>query len=257
MEIDMELGLKGKVAFVTGGSRGIGRATALRFAREGASVAFSYNSDKAAADETVAAIGDKGPESLAVRFDLADVSSMTAGVTQIRDRFGGIDIFVANAVQWASNLPPRNRSFEDVPGDEWTEQIRANLEGTIASLQAVLGLMRGRADARIVLVSSDVARHSFAGAGFYGASKAALTGLMQGLVAELRGDILVNIVSPGFTVTERNVERMPQGMRDAQGERTPTGRLSTPDDIARAVVFLGSPANRNITGETLSVTGGI
>jgi 3-oxoacyl-[acyl-carrier protein] reductase len=255
----MDLGLTRKIVFVTGGSRGIGRATALRFAGEGAHVALSYRRDKAQADATAAEIAAAGAEVLAVQFDLADAASMASAVATVRQRWGGIDVFVANAVQWPDALPDPQRRFEDVPAQEWRDLVRPNIEGVISGLQAVLPAMRGRPDGRIVLISSDVVRHrgpGHPGLGMYGASKAALTGLANGLIAELGGDILVNIVAPGFTVTERNLELMPQQLRDEQAGKTPTRRLSTPDDVARAIVFLGSPANGNITGETLNVTGG-
>jgi 3-oxoacyl-[acyl-carrier protein] reductase len=255
----MDLALTDKVVFITGGSRGIGRAAALRYAGEGARVAFSYHADKAQADDTAEAIVKEGGEALVVRLDLADPESMTAAVAEVGDRWGGIDVFVANAVQWASSLPDPKRRFEDTPPEEWRGMLQLNLMGTIASVQAVLPAMRGRPDGRIVLVSSDVSRRIFldrAGMGIYGAGKAALTGLLCGLVSELGGDILVNIVMPGFTVTERNLERMPQRLRDEQASHTPTHRLPTPDDVARAIVFLGSPANSNITAEILNVTGG-
>lgn len=192
-------------------------------------------------------------------LDLADAASMASAVAMVRQRWGGIDVFVANAVQWPDALPDPQRRFEDVPSQEWRDLVRPNIEGMIAGLQAVLPAMRGRPNGRIVLISSDVARHrgpEHPGLGIYGASKAALSGLANGLIAELGGDILVNIVAPGFTVTERNLELMPQRLRDQQAAHTPTRRLSTPDDVARAIVFLGSPANGNITGETLNVTGG-
>lgn len=252
----MDLGLAHKVVFVTGGSRGIGQAAAIRFAREGARVAFSYRTDRARADDTVAAVQAEGGQALPVWLDLAAPDSIALAVTAVQERWGGIDTFVANAVQWPSSVPDFQRRFEDMPRDEWRVLLEANLGGTIASVQAVLPAMRDRGDGRIVLVSSDVARHGFQGSGGYGSVKAALSGLTSALIAELGGDILVNIVTPGFTVTERNLEVMPQHLRDGQAARTPTRRLSTPDDVARAIVFLGSPASGNITGETLNVTGG-
>lgn len=255
----MDLGLTDKIAFVTGGSRGIGRAAAVGFAREGARVAFSYHSEKEQADATAAAVEAVGGTALPVRFDLADPESMVAAVDAIRERWGGVDVFVANAVRWPDSLPDPERRFEEVPRQEWRDLVRPNTEGAIAGLQAVLPAMRGRPDGRIVLISSDVARHrgpGQPGLGIYGMAKAALSGLANGLIAELGGDILVNIVAPGFTVTERNLAVMPQRLRDQQAAHTPTRRLSTPEDVARAIVFLGSPANGNITGETLNVTGG-
>ncbi|MCT2585266.1 SDR family NAD(P)-dependent oxidoreductase [Actinophytocola gossypii] len=255
----MDLQLLGRTVFVTGGSRGIGRAIALGYAGEGARVAFSYHSHRELADQTAAAIRDLGAEALPVRVDLDEPSSGAAAVTAIGRRWGGVDVFVANAVRWPDELPDQSRRFEHVPDTEWQGMLRANVEGLIALLQAVLPAMRGRADARIVLISSDLVRHrdpALHGLGFYSAAKAALVGLANGLISDLAGEVLVNIVSPGLTTTERNLTEMPQPVRDQQIARTATRRLSTPDDIARAVLFLGSPANGNITGELVTVAGG-
>ncbi len=195
----MDLGLAHKIVFITGGSRGIGQVAAIRFAREGARVAFSYRTDRARADDTVAAVQAEGGEALPVWLDLADPDSIAQAVTAVQERWGGIDAFVANAVQWPSSVPDFQRRFEDMPREEWRLLLEANLGGTIASVQAVLPAMRDRGDGRIVLVSSDVARHGFQGSGGYGSVKAALSGLTSALIAELGGDILVNIVTPGFT----------------------------------------------------------
>lgn len=252
----MDLGLQGRVAFITGGSRGIGRATALAYAREGARVAISYHSKADEAEKTARAIAEAGGEPLTVRLDLEDFDSARAAVHTIVETWGGVDSFVANAIQWPDKLPDPRQKFEDVPVDDWQSMVRGNVEGTIASLQAVLPAMRGRPDGRIVLISSDIFRNGNVGSAFYGGSKAALLGVCSSLVAELKGETLVNIVVPGFTTTERNVANAPEHIRDMQAAKTPTGRLSTPEDVANAVVFLGSPANRNITNDVLNVTGG-
>jgi NAD(P)-dependent dehydrogenase (short-subunit alcohol dehydrogenase family) len=252
----MDLGLHGRVAFVTGGSRGIGKAAALAYAREGARVAISYHSHADQAEETAQEIFRAGGEPLAVRLDLADFTSAESAVQTIVETWSGIDSFVASAVQWPDALPDPARRFEDTPPAEWQTMLRGNLEGTIASLQAVLPAMRGRPDGRIVLISSDIARNGNVGSAFYGAAKASLQGICTSLVAELKGDILVNTVVPGFTTTERNVKMAPKHIRATQAAKTPTGRLSTPEDIASAIVFLGSPANGNITRSVLNVTGG-
>jgi NAD(P)-dependent dehydrogenase (short-subunit alcohol dehydrogenase family) len=252
----VDLGLQERVAFVTGGSRGIGKAVALAYAREGARVAISYHSNLGQAEGTAEEISRSGGEPLVVRLDLGDFESALTAVQEIVKAWGGIDCFVASAVRWPDVLPDPNRKFEDTPAAEWQTMLRGNIEGTIATLQAVLPAMRDRSDGRIVLISSDIARNGNIGSAFYGASKAALQGIAASMVAELKGDILVNIVVPGFTTTERNVKNAPEHIRAAQAAKTPTGRLSAPDDIANAVVFLGSPANGNITRGVLNVTGG-
>jgi len=254
----MDLGLTDRVVLITGGSRGIGKATALAFAGEGARVALTYRSGNELAHKAVAEIIAMGGKALAVRLDLSEPDSISAGIDTVRKRWGGIDVFIANAVQFPDASPGAGPAFEDVPVEDWQRLLRSSLEGTIACIQAVLPAMRGRGDGRVVLISSDLARRvALPGTGIYGAAKAALAGLMNGLIAELRGDILVNIVTPGLTMTERNLDEIPQSLRDAATAHTPTGRLSQPEDVARAIVFLGSPANSNITGDNLNVTGGL
>lgn len=254
----MDLGLADRVVLVTGGSRGIGRATALMFASEGARVALTYRSAGEQARKVVAEILDMGGAALAVRLDLSEPDSISSAIDTVRQRWGGIDVFIANAVRYPDTPPGAGPPFEDVPTEEWQAILRGSLEGTVACIQTVLPAMRGRDNGRIVLISSDVARRvTLPGMGIYSAAKAALTGLMNGLIAELRGGVLVNIVTPGLTMTERNLDEIPQSLRDAVMAQTPTGRLSQPEDVARAIVFLGSPANANITGDNLSVTGGL
>ena len=254
----MDLGLADRVVLITGGSRGIGRATALAFAGEGARVALTYRTASEQAQKVVAEIVGMGGEALAVRLDLSEPDSISAAIEAVRRRWDGIDVFVANAVRFPDTAPGASPAFEDVPPEQWRAVLRGSLEGTIACIQAVLPAMRARGDGRIVLISSDLARRvALPGTGIYGAAKAALAGLMNGLVAELRGDILVNIVTPGLTMTERNLEQIPQSLRDVAIAHTPTGRLSQPEDVARAILFLGSPANVNITGDNVSVTGGL
>ena len=258
MGAQMDLGLADRVVLITGGSRGIGRATALAFAGEGARVALTYRSASEQAQKVVAEITEMGGEALAVPLDLSEPGSISAAIGTVRQRWGGVDVFIANAVQYPDTPPGAGPAFEDVPAEEWRGLLRRSVEGTIACIQAVLPAMRGRGDGRIVLISSDIARRiALPGTGIYGAAKAALAGLMNGLIAELRGDILVNIVTPGLTMTERNFDEIPLSLRDAATAHTPTGRLSQPEDVARAIVFLGSPANVNITGDNLSVTGGL
>jgi 3-oxoacyl-[acyl-carrier protein] reductase len=251
----MDLGLAGKNVLISGGSRGIGRATALAYAQEGARVAITYSSDPAKAEATRKEAAALGVDAMAVRLDLGDLESITTAVEAVRDRWDGIDVFVSNAVRWPKQIPRPDSRFEELALSEWQDLVRSNVEGTFATVQAVLPAMRGRGG-RIVLISSDVARRGAPGLQPYGTAKAALSGLARGLVAELRGDILVNIVTPGLTVTENNLAMMPQSVRDTEIGHTPTGRLSTPEDVARAIVFLGSPLNGNITGETVNVTGG-
>jgi NAD(P)-dependent dehydrogenase (short-subunit alcohol dehydrogenase family) len=245
----MDTGLKQKVVLVTGASKGIGRAIARGFAREGARLVLTYRSDEAAAMELVHEIEAAGGEAIAARLDLHDRGSIAAALRAGFERFGGIDVVVANAVLWPTRRPDRGR-FENIDPDDWREMLAANVEGTVATISGALPSMRERGWGRIVLISSSVAEEGQPGPSPYGPAKATYMGIARQLAWDAgRDGILVNVVGTGFTVTERNLEHFPDESRERVAALTPSGRLSTPDDVATLVVFLGSAANRNITGE--------
>jgi 3-oxoacyl-[acyl-carrier protein] reductase len=253
----MDLGMQGKTVLVTGASRGIGKAVALGYAAEGANVAVTYRSDEQRAADVVREVEARGGKGLAVPLELADTASVTAAVGTVAQHWGGLDVLVANAVQWGS-MGDFGKTLADSDPASWTHVLRANLEGTAATVRAAMPYLVEAAAGRIVLVSSGVSRHGLKGSTAYGAAKAALDGFMAGLKWEAgEHGVLVNVVSPGFTVTERNLERFPDSMREEVSARTPTRRLSGPADVAAAVLFLGSPANGNVTGSYLAVAGGI
>ncbi len=244
--------MKGRVALITGGSRGIGRASALAFASAGASVAITYRQDRDAAQRVVAELCHEGPEALAVPLELGDAASIDNAVATVVERWGGIDTLIANAVQWPTERPAGGR-FENIDPAEWRRLVDANVIGTAATVRAVLPTMRARTGGRIVLMSSSVGDEGVPGPGPYGVTKSALRGLARTLAWDVgRDGILVNVVNTGFTVTARNLERWPDAMRDAIAARIPSRRLSTPSDVASLVLFLGSPANANMTGEVVS-----
>lgn len=257
----MDYGLRSRVVFITGGSSGIGRATAVAFGREDARVAITYrvNADGAAA--TVAAVTDAGGQATAVRMDLADPGSIRTAVDDITHRWGGIDVLVNNAAETARHAEafrPDGPAFADIPPEAWQPQLTTGLEGIFHTVQAVIPAMLDRTWGRIVFVSSGAAEHGGPREQAYAAAKAALTGLTASLARELGPDhILVNIVMPAMTTTERVLRTVPEPVRNMIAGHLATGRLSTPDDVANAIVFLGSTANGNITGETLRVTGGL
>jgi NAD(P)-dependent dehydrogenase (short-subunit alcohol dehydrogenase family) len=251
----MDLNLEGRTVLISGGSRGIGRATALAYARENANVAITYHTGKAAAAAVLDEIRAAGAQAAAAFADLADPASIRAAADTVRERFGGIDVLVANAVRWPTDVM---MPLADAGLQPWTAAVRANFEGTTALIQAALPDLERSGTGRIVLISSGVARDGRSGATAYASAKAALDGLVAALKWEAgQHGILVNIVSPGFTVTENNLARFPDELRESVRQRTPSARLSTPSDVARAVLFLGSPANGNITGTYLPVAGGI
>jgi NAD(P)-dependent dehydrogenase (short-subunit alcohol dehydrogenase family) len=247
----METGMSGRVVLVTGGSSGIGRAVAIAYGGEGARVALTYRSGEAAARAVAREVEAAGGEALALPLELGRLDSCDAAIAAVRDRWGGIDVLVANAVQWPDRGAEDAGGFEYMRVERWRTTLRTNLEGTFATVRAALPAMRDRETAgRIVLVSSGLAEEGMPGGGDYGAAKAGLHGLARSLAWELgREGILVNVVDTGFTLTERNLEHFGDEMRERVAGAVPSRRLSTPEEVARLVVFLGSAANGNISGE--------
>jgi NAD(P)-dependent dehydrogenase (short-subunit alcohol dehydrogenase family) len=250
----MDTGLRGRAVLVTGGSSGIGRATAIAFAREGAKVAVTYRSDRDAANRVAVEIDNAGGEGVAVPLDLSAPESIDAAVEQVLMRWEGLGTLVANAVRWPQVA--RGPLAESDPL-VWERAMRANLEGTARTVRAAWPALAASRHGRVVLVSTGVTRHGMAGASAYATAKAGLEGLASALKWE-GGEtgILVNTVAPGFTVTERNLATFGDELRESVRSRTPSGRLSVPEDVASAIVYLGSPANGNISGAYLPVAGG-
>jgi 3-oxoacyl-[acyl-carrier protein] reductase len=256
----MDYGLRERIVLITGGSSGIGQAAAIAFGREHAKVAITYRTNTDSAAATVAAVTDAGGRAAAVRLDLADPDSIRASVAEITARWGGIDVLVNNAAETSRHAEaynPASPGFAEIPPEHWRPQLITGLEGIFHTLQAALPAMRGRRQGRIAFVSSAAADHGGPREQAYAATKSALTGLTASLARELGPEgILVNIVMPAMTTTDRILRTVPEPVRHTIADHLPTGKLSTPDDIANAIVFLCSAANGNITGETLHVTGG-
>ncbi|MGW2256040.1 SDR family NAD(P)-dependent oxidoreductase [Kitasatospora sp. NPDC001660] len=256
----METALRDKVVLVTGASSGIGRATAVAYGAEGARVAITYHTNREGAELTAAQVADAGGTPLVVQYDLTDERSIRQTLGRVAEEWGGIDVLVASAVVWSEAIPrpgvPTPR-FEDVPAKQWQEVLHNSLDAAFHTLQAALPAMRGREWGRVVLIGAGLADTGKPGAGAYGAGKSGLYGLMRSLAWELGPEgILVNMVVPGQTLTETVRAHVPAGFLAEKGRSLPSGRMSLPEDVARAVVFLGSAANGNINGETLRVTGG-
>jgi 3-oxoacyl-[acyl-carrier protein] reductase len=254
----MDLGLSGRVVLVTGSSRGIGRATASLFAQEGARVAITYHSEPGRAEAAAAAIRAAGGEALVTSLDLASEQSIRDAVGTVLERWGRVDVLVNNAVEWGTRIPGQIPAFETIPAQEWRGLLHANLDGHYLATQAVVTSMRERGWGRIVNVSSGIAMDGMVGAGPYAAAKAALHGLTRTLAKELGpAGILVNVVMPGFTLTERNEERMPAQAREQAALASPIRRLLRPEEVAPTIVFLCSATNTAVTGEIVRASGGI
>jgi 3-oxoacyl-[acyl-carrier protein] reductase len=250
----MEFGLRNQVVLVTGSSSGIGQAAAVAFAREGAKVAVTYHSNRDGAETTAAHVKAAGGEALIVPYDLADTDSIRASVKAVQEQWGALHVLVNNAV--GKNIGLRREPFENVPPEHWQSVINTALEGTYLTIQAALPLMRQSGWGRIVNISSDAAIHGHPSLAPYATAKAGLDGLTRTLGVELApANILTNIVMPGFVATESNL-KIPQENQEMIRKMTPTGRFTTPEDVAQLIVFLGSQANGHVNGQTVLISGG-
>ncbi len=243
--------LKGKVALVTGGSRGIGRAIAVRLAEAGADVAINYLRQRTAAEETVALIETQGSRALAIRANVGEPEVIPAMIAEIAQKFGRLDILISNAASGV--LKPALELNEK--HWHWTMDINA---GTLLPLsQHAVPLMRPQGG-HIIAVSSLGSVRAIPNYAAVGASKAALESLIRHLAVELasRG-VNVNAVSAGVVDTDA-LKHFPNRelLLEASRAKTPTGRLTTPEDVADIVLFLCSPLARQIQGQTIVVDGG-
>jgi len=243
--------LTGKVAIVTGGSRGIGRAVSLMLGRQGANVAFIDRAACLVEDHTKADVEALGRRSICVGGDVTDPASCALTVAETLREFGRIDILVNNAGITRDDLAMR------MSDAAWAEVINVNLTGSFYMARAVLRPMLKQRSGRIINMSSVSGQMGNAGQANYSASKAGLIGLTKALAREVasRG-ITVNAVAPGFVVTELT-DGLPDSVKDAIRGATPLGRFATPDEIAAAVTFLASDEAAYITGQVLGVDGGL
>jgi 3-oxoacyl-[acyl-carrier protein] reductase len=243
--------LSGKSAVVTGGSRGIGRAIAIRLATQGADVAFSYRGNEAAAKETAAAIEALGRKALPVQADVSDPESADALIKAALAAFGKIDILVNNAGVTRDDLIMR------MSLDDWRTVLETNLFGAFYAIKAVTRPMLKAKGGRIVNITSVSGQAGQTGQANYSSAKAGLIGLTKATARELasRG-ITCNAVAPGFVLTELTQD-LPENLQAQLTERTPLGRFGTVEEIADAVAFLVSDEAAFITGQVLAVDGGL
>ena len=245
--------LSGRVAVVTGASRGIGRAVAIALAGQGARVIVNFERNEAAAGETVAAITGAGGEALAMRFDVADAAAVDAAVKEVLSSSGGIHILVNNAGVAANTLTLGAKDAD------FRRAMDVNLGGTFNCTRAALrSLIRAPGGGRIVNISSVLGETGSAGQGPYVAAKAGIIGLTKSWAREYasRG-LTVNAVSPGVIATDMTAAEMPAQRRDEVLKTIPLGRMGAPEDVAHAVTFLAGPAAGYITGQVVRVNGGL
>jgi 3-oxoacyl-[acyl-carrier protein] reductase len=243
--------LSGKSAIVTGGSRGIGRAIAMRLARQGADVAFSYRDNLEASVEAREAIEKEGRRAVAFQGDVTDPAAAEGLVGLALETFGRVDILVNNAGITRDDLIMR------MSVEAWRDVLETNLFGAFYATKAVTRSMLKQKSGRIVNVTSVSGQAGNAGQANYSAAKAGLIGLTKATARELasRG-ITANAVAPGFVLTELT-ESLPEPIKDGIKTATPLGRFGTADEVAAAVAFLASDEAAYITGQILAVDGGL
>ena len=243
--------LDGKRALVTGASRGIGRAIALRLAAEGAGVVVNYHSGEDEAASVVSEITASGGRAIAFQASVASAEEANRLVDATVEALGGIDILVNNAGITRDNLLMR------LSEDDWDAVLDTNLKGAFLCTKAAIRPMLRQRSGRIVNMSSIVAITGNPGQANYTAAKAGLIGFTKTIAREVasRG-ITVNALAPGFIETQM-VEAIPEDLRKQILERIPLGQFGTPDDVARSVVFLASDDGAYITGQVIGIDGGL
>ncbi|MBI5518453.1 MAG: 3-oxoacyl-[acyl-carrier-protein] reductase [Desulfovibrio sp.] len=240
-----------KVALVTGGSRGIGRACAERLARDGFEVYLTYVSRPEEAEKTVAAITDAGGEAKAFCLDASNRQAVSAFFTdEIKDKVQ-LEVLVNNAGITKDGLLIRMKD------EDWDRVIQVNLTGAFACLREAAKIMAKQRSGRIINISSVVGQMGNAGQANYVAAKAGLIGLTKSAARELSGrGVTVNAVTPGFIQTDMTAA-LPEAIVSKMLENIPLGRLGEPEDIAAAVSYLAGPGAGYVTGQVLAVNGGM
>jgi 3-oxoacyl-[acyl-carrier protein] reductase len=242
---------EGRVALVTGGSRGIGRACAVALAGAGHRVALCYRADKEGAAETAAAITEEGGEALAIAADVADAAAVDGALKEVEATGGPVQILVNNAGVTRDGLLLR------MSDEQWGEVLRTNLDGAFYAIRRVApGMIRSRFG-RIVNIGSASGATGSAGQVNYAAAKAGLLGLTRSVARELASrNVTCNLVAPGPIATAM-LEALPEDRRADLAAMVPLGRLGTPDEVGATVAFLCSEVAGYITGAAIPVDGGL
>jgi len=244
--------LSDRVVLVTGGSRGIGRATCVLAARAGADIVLGYRADRAAAEETVAAVEVEGSAALAVAGDLSRADDAERLFSEACDRFGRIDGVVVNAGIW------ERAPIDEMSEDQWSQTMTANLDSSYHTCRLAAAHMKPRRSGKIVLVASTAGQRGEAHYSHYAASKGAMIAMTRSLGAELGpSNINVNAVAPGWVLTDMTDGVFADPERRAAIEaEIPLRRIATAADLAGPILFLLSDLARHLQGSVLSVNGG-
>jgi 3-oxoacyl-[acyl-carrier protein] reductase len=253
----MHLSLQSKVALVSGGSRGIGRATVRAFVAAGARVFFSYEKSGAQAEQLIQELGREN--CAAMQSSLAGTETARELVISAVDRFGRLDILVANHGIWTAE----DASIDQMPDEQWKRTVSVNLDSVFALLKHSVAQMKkqersGGVAGYVVLVSSTAGQRGEAFHCDYAASKGALISMVRGLSTELARDgIYVNCVAPGWVATDMSAPALGDpATRETIFQAIPLGRVGRPEEIAAPILFLCTPHAGFITGEVLNVNGG-
>jgi len=242
--------LKGKVALVTGASRGIGRHIALQLAQRGADVAINYRSRQPEGDEVAREIEATGVRALAFKADLSKMPEARSLVRHVQEQWGRVDILVNNAGI------TKDKSMKKLTDDDWNDVLDTNLGSVYATCSEVLKIMMDQKYGRIINITSFVGQAGNFGQANYAASKGGIIAFTKTLALEMaKHNITVNAIAPGFTETEM-LAQVPENIREQIIARVPMGRFGKPEEIARAVVFLAAEGDY-ITGQQINVNGGV
>ncbi|RKD34400.1 3-oxoacyl-[acyl-carrier-protein] reductase [Thermohalobacter berrensis] len=245
------MNLEGKVALVTGGSRGIGKAIALKLASAGANIVINYSRNDKKAKEVIKEVEDLGRKGIAIQADVSKLDQAQELINKAIEKFGKIDILVNNAGITRDNLLMR------MSEDEWDDVISVNLKGAFNVTKSIIRKMLRQKSGSIINIASVVGLSGNAGQCNYAASKAGLVGFTKSVAKEVaKKNVRVNAIAPGFIQTDMT-DKLPDKVKDEYIKKIPLNRFGETEDIANAVLFLASDMSKYITGQVLVVDGGM